>query len=90
MSVNNSHEINHLIGTKIDRCYSGHVGTISFIGLLRVNFFGVTTKSCRGDTIFGIPSGWSWLIWVQFGVVINAESVFWVETTQAGGISGFE
>ena len=27
MSVNNSQEINNLIGTKIDRCYSGHMGT---------------------------------------------------------------
>ena len=32
------------------------------------------TKSRRGDTIFGIPSGWLGLIGVQFGVVINAES----------------
>ena len=31
-------------------------------------------KNLVGDAIFGIPSGWRWLIGVQFGVVINEES----------------
>ena len=31
-------------------------------------------KTLVGDAIFGIPSGWLWLIGVQFGVVINEES----------------
>ena len=57
--------------------------------LYRVNFVGVTTKSCEGDTILGIPSGWCWLVGVQFGVVINTE-MFGVETTQAGVMPGFE
>ena len=43
------------------------------VNFIEVNFIGVTTKSCQGDTIFGIPSGWCWLIGGQFWMVIKAE-----------------
>ena len=43
------------------------------VNLTRVNFIGVTTKSRRGDTTFGIPSGCCFIRF-QVGMVICLES----------------